>query len=197
MFAALGRQFHQPSGLLGWVVGWFMASAHRQRNQWTIELLDLTPTDSVLEIGFGPGMAIQEAAKIARFVAGVDPSSVMLAQASRRNAPAIARKKVELHLAGVENLPFAASSFDKAFAINTLHHWEDRQRGMAEIQRVLKSEGMLLIYEQPVPGAKPMSAEAMAARNAEQLQKFGFQAIQHHVQQTKKSYRTAVIGRTP
>lgn len=42
-----------------------------------------------------------------------------------------------------------------------------------------------------------MSAETMAGRNAEYLQKFGFQAIQHHVQQTEKSYRTAVIGCAP
>jgi hypothetical protein len=38
--------------------------AHRpsnaQRNRWVVSLLDVQPTDRVLEIGFGPGIAIQE-----------------------------------------------------------------------------------------------------------------------------------------
>ena len=53
-------QFGRPAGFWGHVAGWIMA--HRTtnvvRNQWTTELLEINPDDRILEIGFGPGLAI-------------------------------------------------------------------------------------------------------------------------------------------
>lgn len=55
--------------------------SNRRRNAWVVSLLDVQPADHVLEIGFGPGMAIAEARRIgpAGHVYGVDHSQVMLA----------------------------------------------------------------------------------------------------------------------
>jgi ubiquinone/menaquinone biosynthesis C-methylase UbiE len=54
-------------------------------------LLDVRPTDRVLEIGFGPGLAIAELARrITRGrVYGIDHSAVMVRQAGKRNAAAV------------------------------------------------------------------------------------------------------------
>jgi hypothetical protein len=59
-------QFHRPRGPVGHLVGWTMArrSSNRERNIWAVSLLDVQPDDRVLELGFGPGIAIREAARL-------------------------------------------------------------------------------------------------------------------------------------
>jgi ubiquinone/menaquinone biosynthesis C-methylase UbiE len=62
--------------------------SNRQRNRWVVSLLGVQPTDQVLEIGFGPGVAVAALARAgAGHVYGIDHSAVMLRQASRRNDP--------------------------------------------------------------------------------------------------------------
>src|ERR1700677_5295381 len=53
-------QAHRPRGAAGRVTAWEMARrpSNRQRNRWVVSLLDAQPADRVLEIGFGPGVAI-------------------------------------------------------------------------------------------------------------------------------------------
>ena len=76
----LRRQFVQPSGFLGSMVGWLLAVKNRERSEWVLSLLDVQPTDHVLEVGFGPGVDIRRVSAIAikGLVAGVDHSDVML-----------------------------------------------------------------------------------------------------------------------
>ncbi|MFI7439401.1 hypothetical protein [Nonomuraea indica] len=70
--------------------------SNRERNIWAVSLLDVQPTDRVLEIGFGPGfgpgVAIAEFADRATrgHVFGIDHSQAMVRQAARRNAAASA-----------------------------------------------------------------------------------------------------------
>lgn len=62
VIAAIVGQFGHPQGTGGSVAGWVMAHrpSNRQRNSGVISLLDVQPTDRVLEIGFGPGLAIAD-----------------------------------------------------------------------------------------------------------------------------------------
>ena len=76
---AIVRQFRQPTGLVGRRVGLVMATcpSNRERSRRTIELLEIQPDDRVLEIGYGPGLAIPWAAErtVRGRVVGVDHSS--------------------------------------------------------------------------------------------------------------------------
>ncbi len=76
----LESQFTNPHGLIGHLVGFIMAFENRERNRWALSLLNILPTDGLLEIGFGPGWAIQHASRIAvaGWVAGVDRSATMV-----------------------------------------------------------------------------------------------------------------------
>lgn len=116
------RQFGRPTGVLGRVAGAIMAGrrSNRERNLATVRRLDVQPTDRVLEIGFGPGLAIAAAAAKATegVVVGIDHSPVMLEQAGRRNSRAIAAGRVALHLASVDTMPALGAPFDKVFAVN-------------------------------------------------------------------------------
>lgn len=135
------RMFGRPRGLLGRLGGIVMARTNRRHAAWVIDLLDVQAPDTVLEVGFGPGVAIQLVAGSARHVAGVDPSAEMLRQARQRNVEAIDSGRVDLRQGSADRLPFAAESFDKAMAINSMQVWPDASAGLREIWRVLKPGG--------------------------------------------------------
>jgi SAM-dependent methyltransferase len=81
----------------------------------------------VLEIGFGPGLAIAEAARRASAgkVCGIDRSELMLKQAVRRNRKAVDARRADLRLGAAEHLPEFGVHFDKVFAVNVFMFWGD------------------------------------------------------------------------
>lgn len=132
-----------------------MARANYRHAVWTIRLLDVQPTDRVLEVGFGPGMAIQLLAGSTQQVCGVDPSAEMLRQATQRNAPAIADARVNLRQASADHLPFGERSFEKALAINSMQVWPDVLAGLREMRRVLRPGGSLALTFTSHSGQSP------------------------------------------
>jgi ubiquinone/menaquinone biosynthesis C-methylase UbiE len=139
------RMFGRPRGLLGRLGGLIMARTNQPHATWVVDLLELQQHDRVLEVGFGPGVAVQLLAASAQFVAGVDPSAEMLRQATKRNAEAIGNGRVDLRQGSADHLPFAVESFDKAMALNSMQVWPDASAGLREIWRVLKPGGRLAL----------------------------------------------------
>jgi ubiquinone/menaquinone biosynthesis C-methylase UbiE len=125
--------------------------SNRQRNRWAVSLLDVQPADQVLEIGFGPGLAVAQLARAgAGHVYGVDHSAVMLRQASRRNAAAIRAGRVTLISASVDGLPPALDGpFDAILAVNSLGFWPAPAERLAELRRRLAPGGRAAIVSQP------------------------------------------------
>lgn len=197
MINSLTSQFGNPTGLLGSLVGSVMAYENRERNLWAVSLLDIQPSDHILEIGFGPGLAIQQIAFSATsgFVAGVDQSAVMLRQASKRNAEAIQAKRVELKLGSVADLPYPDQSFDKAIVINSLHHWPDGQAGLREIERVLKPKGLLVLVEQPRSSATEAAITDLGNALMSQLVDAGFCESHFVTKAMKPAATVAALGR--
>lgn len=143
----IARQAACPSGLVGRLLGRIMAVETADANRTAVELLDLRPTDRVLEVGFGHGATVARLASAVREgqVAGVDVSEAMLRLASGRNRADIARGLVELRLASAEDLPYPDGCFDKALCVHTLYFWREPDRAMAEIRRVLTGPGRLVL----------------------------------------------------
>ena len=173
--AALIRQFGHPRGVVGNVVGWVLAHrpSNRQRNSWVVSLLDVQPSDRVLEIGFGPGLAIAELSRRvgdAGHVYGIDHSDVMLRQATRRNASAIAAGRVSLSRASVDQLPPSLGGpFDAILTVNSLGFWPAPTERLHELRRRLRPGGHIAIASQPrCPGATA-STSRNAAREIEAL----------------------------
>jgi ubiquinone/menaquinone biosynthesis C-methylase UbiE len=88
--------------------GVMMAYSNRDFARWIIDLLEVEPTDKILEVGFGPGVGIQMLARLtpSGLVAGVDYSNEMLAQATARNLEASKASQVKLQQGTVEQLHF-------------------------------------------------------------------------------------------
>jgi SAM-dependent methyltransferase len=131
-FTGFAVQFARPRGLFGALAGWLMAHMPKRPHEaWLLQLLELRPGDAILEVGVGPGVTIVELAKrlVDGRIAGVDPSPVMLRQARRRNARAIAAGCVELCAEPASALSFADASFDKAALLNSIAFWGDVECG--------------------------------------------------------------------
>jgi ubiquinone/menaquinone biosynthesis C-methylase UbiE len=150
----LRRMFGRPTGLLGLLGGEIMARLNRAAAAKVIDLLDVQPTDHVLEIGFGPGVGIELLAlRVSNgSVAGIDPSREMVGQATGRNAQIIAAGRVELRQGTVDHLPFADGAFDKVLSINSMQVWPDAVAGMREVWRVLKAGGRVALGFTPYAG---------------------------------------------
>ena len=148
----IARQFSRPSGVVGGLIGRGMARHNEREARWTVDLLAIQPDSRVLEVGFGPGVAVQYAAQRATsgHVSGIDCSDAMLEMASKRNASALAAGAVDLRKGDVQSLPFADDSFDCAFAIHCMYFWPDPAAGLREIRRVLRPEGVVAITIRPV-----------------------------------------------
>ncbi len=100
----------------------------------------LADAASVVNIGAGSGSYEPPG----RRVAAVEPSTVMLAQ--RPPGAAVAVR------ATAEALPFRDGAFDAALGVLTVHHWGDRERGLAEMRRVTRGPVVLFLRDpEPVP----------------------------------------------
>jgi SAM-dependent methyltransferase len=143
----LDAQYRRPSGPIGWWVGRRMAQQHRTENAWTVALLEPQPADNILEVGFGPGIALEMLARqvTSGRISGIDYSAAMVATASRRNRTAIRAGRMELHLSEAAHLPFTAAAFDKVYTIHSIYFWPNAMQSLCEIQRVLKPGGRLVV----------------------------------------------------
>jgi ubiquinone/menaquinone biosynthesis C-methylase UbiE len=141
------RMFGRPKGILGRLGGLIMARMNRQWAVWVIDLLGIQPNDSVLEVGFGPGVGIELLARsVSRgYIAGVDPSEEMVEQAKARNLKAIQSGRVDLRLGSVEDLPFEDNTFNKALAINSVQVWPDAVAGLRAVRRAMHPGGRIAL----------------------------------------------------
>jgi SAM-dependent methyltransferase len=175
-------QFGRPTGPWGRVAGQIMAhrSSNRRRNAWAASLLDVQRADRVLEIGFGPGIAIRELSgrAVDGYVCGVDHSEVMLRQAAKRNAEGIRGGRVELLLGSAERLPSFEAPFDKVLAVNSVGFWEKPVERLGELRRVLRPGGRIAIAFQPRgPGATDETAAQRGQEIAAGLSEAGFSEV--------------------
>lgn len=200
--SVLVGQFGNPRGLLGRLAGLVMTlrPSNKERNRRTLALLEIRPADDVLELGFGTGLAIEQAASIATQgkVAGVDRSELMLLEASRRNAKAIHEGKVDLRLGSAERMPDFGRRFDKAFAVNVYMFWEDPVGVLRGVRSAMKGGGTLCLTLQPRhQSATDADARKAAERMAESLRAAGFTEVRSEILEMEPVDSACVLGRAP
>ena len=124
---------------------WLGRNFHQQVQRLTIELAARERSDpqAILDVGCGTGALLRAAA--VRFPAatraGADPAERMIAVAA--DAAPTARFVV----APAERLPFGDAEFDLVVSTNSFHNWPDQRAGIAEIGRVLRPGGTLVLVD--------------------------------------------------
>ena len=142
----------------GWrydLMGWFhdtfsFRGQLRKLRQRTADLARIQPGEQVLDVGCGTGtLAIEVARRVGSTgrVAGVDPGTEQIARArakaARRHMP------IDFQIGVIEQLPFPDQTFDVVFSTLMMHHLPAslKRQGLAEIARVLKPGGRLVIAD--------------------------------------------------
>jgi SAM-dependent methyltransferase len=90
---------------------------------------------TVLNVGAGTGSYEPQD----RWVLAVEPSATMRAQRPRGSAPAMD--------ASAEALPLDDDSVDAAMACVTIHHWQPRDAGLAELRRVARGPVVVFTFD--------------------------------------------------
>ncbi len=99
----------------------------------------------VLDVGAGDGRLARELARSGASVVGIDPDAAMLREAARLGAES--GLSVALVRGRVQALPFRSASFDLVTAVTVLCFVADEEAAWAEMARVLKPGGRLVIGE--------------------------------------------------
>jgi SAM-dependent methyltransferase len=200
--SAIVQQFGKPSGLLGVLVGLIMRvrPSNRLRGVRTLELLNIRPEDRVLEVGFGPGLAVARAAERATAgkVVGIDHSPLMLRQARRRNAKAIRAGRVELLLGSADALPRFEERFDKILAVNVYMFWDEPASVLTSLRSLMRPGGVIALTLQPRRrGATADDTQAAAKRMAASLEAAGFGEVRTEILEMAPVEAACVLGRNP
>ncbi len=143
----IGRNFGHPGGVVGRLTARMMRQGNADLNLWLVDLLEIQPTSRILEVGFGPGVALDalRARATAGWVAGVDASALMVRQARARLAPAIAAGRLEVREGDAAALPYGDATFDIACGTHVIYFWPDPVAATRELRRVLRPGGMLAL----------------------------------------------------
>lgn len=111
-----------------------------------VAMAGLQPEDRVLEVGCGAGDGVELAARRvgAEQVAAVEPARRYVEIVSIRVPGADVRH------GSAEHVPFDDGSFSVIFSVDSMHHWRDRDLGLATVVRKLAPGGRLLIAERSI-----------------------------------------------
>ena len=143
----------------------------------TLAPLDIQPGMTVLEVGPGVGTFSVEAARrvgAGGKLIGVDIQPAFLEQTSL-TVDAAGARQVELYSADVTSLPLERDSVDRAFLIAVLPEVPNIAGALAEIHRVLKPDGLLMISEEIIePEYVPAAVTERWATRA------GFELVSRH-----------------
>jgi SAM-dependent methyltransferase len=121
--------------------GWGLKAA--EERQITLDLLDLSPADRVVDVGCGTGNYSRclAGSAVDGLVVGIDASAAMIAAAGKRGGGE--------HLAYVRGdagkLPFRDGGFDAVCCVGVLHMLDQPMESLAEMVRVLAPGGRLVV----------------------------------------------------
>ncbi len=100
----------------------------------------------VLDVACGPGVVTAAVAADATEAVGLDATEAMLAKA-RETAAKAGRTNVRFEVGDAEALPFADAGFDAVVTRLAIHHFARPDRALAEMHRVLKPGGRLVVVD--------------------------------------------------
>ncbi len=121
-----------------------------------VKLVEKTNPQSILDIATGTGdLAIALAKTDAKKIIGLDISSGMLEIGKQKIIKKELQETIEMVLGDSENMPFEDNTFDAITVAFGIRNFETLEKGLLEILRVLKPNGIFVILETSVPTKAP------------------------------------------
>ena len=137
----------------------FFRGKLRELRQRTADLARIQPGEKVLDVGCGTGalaMEVEPRVGATGQVFGIDPGAQQIARA--RSKAAKRNMSIEFQIGVIEHLNFPDQTFDVVLSTIMMHHLSDslKRQGLAEIARVLKPGGRLVIADFKRPEERPV-----------------------------------------
>ncbi len=126
---------------------YYLRRDFQRRRELVHQAIGSQPGERVLDIGCGPGFYIAELAALVGpdgEAVGIDPSADMLSLAAERCK---GHTNIAFHEAPATSLPFGDASFDAALSVQVLEYVEDVDGALAEMHRVLRPGGRLVLWD--------------------------------------------------
>jgi SAM-dependent methyltransferase len=145
-------QLRRPHGPLAPVTAALLNVVNRPINRWAVSALEMDGSEDVLDVGFGGGVGISlvlERLSTGRLT-GIEISDEMVRRGRETFADEVGRGALRLLQASVDAIPLADASFDRVYTVNTIFFWPDMPAGLAELHRVLRPGGRLVVAAPPV-----------------------------------------------
>jgi ubiquinone/menaquinone biosynthesis C-methylase UbiE len=122
--------------------------------EMTLNLAQVKPGDHVLEVGCGTGtltLAAKRQTGPSGKVFGIDVIPGMIELSQRKAAQA--GEDITFKSGSIDDIPFSANQFDVVMCSFMIFHMSEmiRRKGIAEIHRVLKPQGRLLVLDLALP----------------------------------------------
>jgi len=164
-----------------------------ERLSWTVDLLDVRPTDHLLEIGCGPGHAVALVCdRLSRgTITAIDRSAAMIDRARARNKACIAAGRALIERRTLSDATFERR-FGKIFAINVNAFWTAPAPTCAALRRLLRRDGIAFLTYEPPSAHRLRDLRRWLPR---QLEEHGFAVIDIREQQFRKSSGLCVLTR--
>ncbi len=114
-----------------------------------LERLSRLPYHSVLDVGCGTGQVLSKIVpREGLALAGIDLSPQMIGMAQQKLG-----ERADVRVGDAEELPWPDNSFDVVLCLDAFHHYPHPRKALAEMWRVAKSAGRLILGDlwQPAP----------------------------------------------
>lgn len=136
-------QCGNPRGLIGKIVTWAMNRANNVMYRGIVTKMKPHDSMRMLDVGFGNGYLEKLIYKQAKcHIEGVDISADMVNVAAKNNKEAVSKGMAHFAVGDCCDLAFDDLSFDVVTTMNTIYFWSDTIKGLKEIHRVLKEDGV-------------------------------------------------------
>ena len=155
----IARQSRRPSGWFGEIVARVMSFETQRRTGSRVAELAPGAGEAVLEVGCGHGRTLARLAEApCAFLAGIDPSEVMVRLARRSDCAAGSKRAARRSgWPRARRSRYPDERFDAALAMHVVYFWNEPLGDLRELRRVLRPGGRVLL------GYRPRDARSLAA----------------------------------
>lgn len=128
-----------------------MGQVVADRHQWALDVMDISSSDHILEIGCGNGTLADLICSrlIEGRITAVDRSEKMIQAAKKRNAQFMSAGKARFITASIHEADLGDERYDKILAVNVNAFWMKADRELTAIKQRLLPGGSIYLFNQP------------------------------------------------
>jgi SAM-dependent methyltransferase len=146
-----------------------MAGNASERFVWAVDTLAVRPSDRLLEVGCGHGVAVSLVCErlTTGTITAIDRSPRMIAMATRRNREHVEAGRALLEAVALDDVDFGNRRFDKIFAFNVAPFWLGPEAALGVVRKHLARDGAFYLFwdaRHTPPGRSPDLANQLGER---------------------------------